>query len=316
MKKNMVICFVVLMLLALTACGEKEVTKNSVGNTQIDQASDEMKIELRSCKFAKEVRATDNECATSTYPAIDGKVYVDTVIVIINNSKDLTKKDFSGYVTYDERRYDLQYCIESYTLVSVENGDIPAAGKGSGGIVHLFASVPEEATESEKLTVHYTVDGKEYTSDVSSLDEEREPLVVKKELQKGDKESLYESTIEFEFVECKYTKYLQASDYANTEQYSGTKPFIDCVIKLTNKTTIGALTDIFGYSKINNEIIRADVRMETENNTKLEYLSQTGVEPGQTEYIHISVPVDETIDKEQFILRFNLGENCYYCKAE
>ena len=326
MKRIFMMLLAVCILVSLCACspsvsqenpkqttaGNDEATVNQTeGSSNTPEINTGVQVTLESCRFADEVRGADSECATMLYEDKDGKVYVDAVLFVLTDS-EMDADAFTGYVVYDDLRYDMQFCVDSYTGVSVDDDGVYAPG----GRVHMFASLPD-AAETADLTAVITVNGKEYTSKVAEKDS-RAALDQKTELRAGDKKSVLGGLVEFEVISCKYTKVLQAQDTANTEQYTSTKPFVDLVLKITNnmKNEEMVLTDFFGYVVVGEENVRADNRIEIENNTDLDYLSNVGVAPGKTEYVHVYAGVEETQDVSNLAMRFNLAGVCYYCYAE
>ena len=330
MKRLLTILLVLCILTGLCACSASESQGNNISDTQqtnegsnepnaeqtedsnnTPEANTGIQVTLESCRFADEVRGADSECATMLYEDKDGKVYVDAVLFVLSDT-EMDADAFTGYVVYDDLRYDMQFCVDSYTGISVNDDGVYAPG----GRVHMFVSLPD-AAETADLTAVMTVNGKEYTSKVAEKDS-RATLEQKTELKVGDKKSVFGGLVEFEVVSCEYTKVLQAQDTANTEQYTSAKPFVDFVLKITNnmKNEETVLTDFFGYVVVGDENIRANNKIEVENNTDLDNLSNVGVAPGETEYVHIYASVEETQDVSSLAMRFNLAGICYYCYAE
>ena len=160
------------------------------------------------------------------------------------------------------------------------------------------------------MTAVITVNGKEYTAKVAKK-EDHAGLGRKTEMKVGRKGTTYDGQVEFEVIACEVTEVLRGRDTANSKQYTGTKPFVDLVLKITNNMQ-GAddvLSHLFGYVIVDGEILRADTRIETENNTALE--SFTGIELGQAAYVHVVATAEE--NRIDSAIRFNFGENCYYC---
>lgn len=329
MKRIFMILLAVCILVSLCACsssvplenpkqttaGNDEATVNQTeGSSNTPETNTGVQVTLESCRFADEVRAADSECATTLYENKEGKVYIDTVLTVRTDST-IEKDAFAGYVVYDDLRYDLQFCADSYTGVSVDE-----YGDGvyyPGARVHMFTSVPD-AAEGADIEVVVTVNGKEFTSEVAEKDT-RTALEQKTELKIGDKKSFYDGLIEFEVVSCKYTKILRGQDVANSKQYSGTKPFIDLVLKVTNNATGEEQTlgdAFFSYTIVEGEIVRGETKVETNNNTDLKFLSLEGIAPGTTEYIHVYSVVEETQNMGDLMIRMNFGESCFYCYAE
>lgn len=330
MKKILISLLVVSILMSLCACSpsglldaaqqQQEQENETPTTSQTENAATkdipeepqkdtDVQVTLESCRFADEVRASDGEYASMLYADKEGKVYIDTVLTVMTDS-ELDADAFKGYVICSDRRYDMQYCIDSYTGVAVNKDNIPAPG----GRVHMFASVPD-AAESEDLEAVVIVNGKEYKSKVEGKDT-RPAFERKTQLKVGDKKSVLGGLVEFEVVSCKYTKVIQAQDVANTQQYTGTKPFVDLVLKITNNMEGEdmVLTNFFGYVAVGEENIRATCRMEIEDNTDLSL--NVNVAPGNTEYVHIYTGVEETQDAGSLAMRFNLAGVCYYCYAQ
>lgn len=339
MKRLLTLLLALCIATGLCACGQshsenntgqKETAANDPVHTQEHNENEEpetkpteneeadisqnanAQITIESCRFADEVRAADSECATVLYEDKDGKVYIDAVMNVLVDA-ELDADVFSGYVFYDERRYELQYCLESYTNVAVTDKNVSVPG----GRVHLFTSLPD-AAENEDLEVVMNLNGKEYKSKVEAKDK-RAPLEKKTQVKVGDKHSVMDGLITFEVISCKYTKYLQAQDTANTKQYTvGVGPIVDLVLKVTYNFTQkeGTYREVFGYVVINGENVRTGNRIENDNNTDVEHLSADDFAPGKAEYLHIFTGIEETQMGEDMAIRFNLGDVCYYCYVE
>lgn len=321
-EKLMALLLMLLMLFALSACkndntnASTDAKDNAVNNTtesKVENAVGNIEIEIESCSFANEVRALDGEYAGTLYEKIDGKIYVDVIAVVNNKSNvDFNQDNVSGYVTYEDLRYDFQYCSESYTSSSVDSDvTIPPNMQGR---IHLYTRLPAEAENQSGLIAHVIINGEEQDIAVEAMNNS-DPLSRKTQLHVGDKVDLMDGTVEFEVIDCVRSKYLRASDYANSKQYGGTNTLVDVILKIDNNLAEGEITDIFGYTKIGDEIILANVRIETENHTDLGYISSVGgVVPGKSEYIHVYSEIDEETPDDEAILRFNFGGNCYYIK--
>lgn len=187
------------MLLTLSACGSQEKNNGDGAkpsndmNSQLSSTGSAVAT-IEGCNFAKEIRAKDGEVATVTYPETDGKIYVDFVAVIENKGDtDIDADDVSGYVIYDDLRYDFQFCSESYTGVSVDDDAIPS---NTMGRIHMFAKLPADAEKETDLEAIVSIGGKEYKEKVKAIDTS-DALTKKIELKVGDKESLMNGAVEF-----------------------------------------------------------------------------------------------------------------------
>ena len=332
-QKNGIIAFLLVLsvFITLCACGsekqnvtnktnsniattlkgfDSESGESEISEKNITASADNADITVEGCNFAKEIQAKDGEVSTNSYPEIEGKIYVDFVAVVKNNGKkEISADSFSGYITYDELRYDFQYCSDSYTCVSVRNDAVPA---NETKRIHLFTRLPAEAENKTDLEAIVSICGKEY-KEIVKPNNNADALSTKTELKKGDKGSWMNGAVEYEVINCVYSKYMTATDYSNAEQYmAANKKIADVIIKIKNNTE-NEIADIFGYVKTGETAVRAHMKVETENNTKIDF---GGVEAGKTETVHLYVEVDENTDANDIILRFNFDSNCYYIRPE
>ncbi len=279
-------------------------------NNKVEVITGEEKISVESCRFSTTVTACDSEVSTLMYPATKGKVYVDAVILVDGNKMELTASDFAGTLTYSGFDYEFKYSVEEYTGIALSADNIPV---NSNARVHMFALVPEEAMNGGSLTANLTVCGQKFDCAVDAM-ATGDALSSKKELKAGDKETLFDGALEIEVVECTVTKYLTASDKENSQQYSGSSPFIDCVVKVTNKS-VNDISDIYGYINAGDSYKKSNVRIETANNTALTTLdSANSIKSGTVQYVHIFSEVAEDASSDVMI-RFNLGGKCFYVKS-
>ncbi len=312
LKRIFVVLMVFVMAIAtFSGCSdsEKNTQSNEAKNTEI--YVDDLKIEVLSCSFDKEVMGIDEELSGYGFTERNGKVYVNLALKITNNGTTALKKDdIKGYFEYDELRYDLQY--ELMLSVPVRNDD-DSLSPECIGFVNMISLVDEAAT-SEDLTVHFTIKENEYSEKVMPIDT-RSHLEKKTEVSAGDSfnvNGLYEVNV----IECVETKYLRATNYNESEQYQYyNKKFIDLVLSVKNNTNVN-LSAINGYVIIDEEGVRANERVENSENTDLEYLSIEPIKSGEEGIVHIFVTVDEDINTDGLAMRFNLGGNCYYCNVK
>ncbi len=270
----------------------------------------ELDIEVLNCSFDNAVTALDEEFMGSIYSAVDGDVYVDLVLKITNNSnKTLTKGCFSGSFTYKNIKHELRYAIDSSNSTSLGENGISA---NSVGIVHLYDRVEKEASE-QLLYVNYSICGKEFEKKVYPHDA-RNPLEKKTKLEIGDRvdaNGLYE----IEVISCSETPSISATSYEGTDQYMAAEgeKFIELLLKVKNNTQ-NDLRELRGYVIVSGNIIKANDRIEINENTDIQYLSSIPLKFSQEEYIHIFAPIPEGKSIGASAIRFNLGGNCYYCK--
>ena len=305
MKRFFAVMLVLCMIFGLCACdiAEKLQQPGSFGGKMpgqmkpIEQESEKGSVSIISCRFADEVAAADGEFKSMLYTEREDRVYVD-VVMEVRTEAEMTEDDFSGYVMYEDQRYDMQYCAEGEAATSVNDNPVTAPG----GRVHLFTLVPD-AAEGTDLEAVVTVDGQEHTCEVMEKDT-RAPLDKKVKLSVGDKESLADGAVEFEVVSCKYTKVLRAQDTANAKQYNIGGPFLDLVLKVTNHSQQAMLKNSLAYTVEGEDFVRGSSRYETENNTDLESFYEIGA--GKTEYVHFIFSVEENQTYADTAIRFNL----------
>lgn len=274
-----------------------------------DSNSEAPEIKTVRCVFREQITPADFEGYGTYFSAADGKVYVDLVLDINNKSDDsMTEEDISGYFTYDGLRYDMQFEVES------EHGEgflsySPCVKPGERRIVHLICSVGEAAA-SEPLTVNYKVYGKtEFETITVSEDSSAYTLEEKTELKIGDTVNI-EDKYNIEVTDCSVKKYLTASDYANSRQYTNYNgSFFELILKVKNNSS-EPLSDISAYTFVDGQAIKATKEIETKNNTELMYLSFDALQPGEEEYIHLYVSVEEGISSEGLAMRVNFFGTC------
>lgn len=300
--------------------GEAKDRKNEETDVKSDDkqgveiSDDEYVVEFIGCNYADEVTALDKEYIGNIFSGSDDEVYVDLVLGILNNSdENFTENSISAYVMYEDARYDMQFEVESDFSTGFLSYGAKYVVPGDYQIIHLFKSLEKDA-ENEDLTVTYSVNGRDFECEVSPKDN-RDALKRKTKVFVGDKvdaNGLYK----FEVVSCKTTKILKAQDLENTEQYepmAGGKEFFELVLKIKNNSDF-ALNDIRGYTEIDGEFVSATAAIETDNNTDIDKYGSLA--SGEEEYYHIYTTIDEDADTDGLIMRFNLGNVCYYCEIE
>ncbi len=312
-RKNILalIMALVICLTMLAGCADSSTDTSGDSAAKADSEEieiDGIKVTPLSCEFDNELLGIDEELAQSGFTKLDGKVYVNLALKIVNNgTEDFTEDDISAYFEYNGLRYDMQYELMTVKPASVNDDDIPV---GYAGVVYLFYVVEEAATE-ESITVHYTIKGNEYEKEVAPLDT-RTAFEKKTELSVGDKLDI-DGIFEIEVISCSETEYLRAENYAETDQYGsyGDK-FIDLVLKVNNKTDVDAAS-FYAYTVVDDVRILSSSRIETDDNTKLKDIS---LKAGEEGIIHLFVAVDENLDTTGMSMRLNILENCYYCVVE
>ena len=169
MRKIMAFTLAVLYMLALCACGNdgapstqrpKAEQNTAVAQTETvtteSQAMEQVSgdIEFLSCRFADEVHAADGEYTAMLYQQIEGKVYVDLVFSVNNQTSDeISEEDIFGWLVYQDTNNTLQYCRDNSISTTVESDPVLP---GEHTYVHLFTRLPAEA-EKENITVYYTI---------------------------------------------------------------------------------------------------------------------------------------------------------------
>lgn len=316
MKRMIGLLLALLMMLSLCACGgtgadnemaaEPETPETEATAQQLQKISED--ITLLSCRFADSVHAIDDEFIGSLYEKIQGRIYVDMVFSVDNNSgEDFGPDQISGRLTYQEEEWELHYCRESATSVGVN--DNPVGDEFA--LVHLFTRLPAEA-EQEDLTVTYTVNGEEYTCKVAPK-QTTEGLDRKTEVRQGDVISLLDGDYAFEVLEVGIIENLQAS-YQTDDYYIG--PFAIVKLNVTNNHPGRTLYDIQGYTKLDNEWMRISVDIEGGEFTDFEGLDYYGVAPGESRLVYIYFGIDEDEISDDLMIRFNLCGSCYYAKIQ
>ncbi|MBR5239540.1 MAG: hypothetical protein IKW04_03055 [Clostridia bacterium] len=296
----------VLTVSLLAGCGVNQ-SQESSNTLQVDG----LEIEVLACEFDKEVMGIDEEFSGYGFTERDGKVWVNLMLKIKNNSEnDIGEDELSGYFTYDDLRYDLQY--ELWSVAPTRNND-ESIEPGCVAVVSLVNLV-DQAAMKEDLTVYYTVLDKQFEKKVAPMDT-RTPFEKKVKVSVGDKIDV-EGLYEIEVLECKEKAYLQASDYENSEQYQTYEgKFVDLVLKVKNNSG-SDFEGVNGYTLVGEEFIRTAERIESQDNTELEWVSDSPMKNGEEGIIHLFVTVEEDYDTSDLAMRFNLAGNCYYCEVE
>ena len=311
MKKFVSIILVAVMLFAMAGCaGSKNGTEaGSVKNEEKEDVISDGKVSaiLESCRFADQIHGIDGEYVAGYIPAGDTKVFVDVVFYIKENSRAVTEEDFSGYIMYENERYDLQFATEYYNCVGVETlENYPADQVGR---IHLFSQIPEAAMD-EAVEVNLTALTEEMTVLVEAMDTS-EPLSRKTEVNVGD-EIVTESGVVIKIKKCEVTEYIYASDTKNSLEYRlfGTGDVIDLVIDITNGSDY-PFNGAWVYSINEDGVVKGECKVETNNNTEISDIDSDGIPSGKSEIIHL---IAES-NGDDNIIRFNIDGVCYYCKG-
>ncbi|MDO4617955.1 MAG: hypothetical protein Q4B31_00360 [Clostridia bacterium] len=315
MNKNSVFAFIMIIAISITmftGCGNDiPVNDNSNTNTEELKVGD-LNVEVLSCEFDKEVMGIDEEMSSWGFTERNGKVYVNLALKITNNGTTTFNKDnISAYFEYEELRYDLQY--ELMSVAPINNND-DSITQDCVGIVYMLTTVDEAAT-SEDITVYYTINGKEYKEKVKPIDT-RSALEKKIKVSVGDKFNVNE-LYDVEVMECSVKKYLQTTNFADSEQYqSYGKNFVDLIIKVKNNTSVELKEGIQGYVLVGDGGSSASTDIEIDNNTDLKDLDLAPLKSNEEGIIHIYATVDENEATDGLGMRFNFAGNCYYCEAK
>ena len=321
MKKLLSLLLVFVLVLSLCACefmkneggkADKKVDKEKNKEVASNVTESGVEFEVSSCAFDYEIMGIDEESSNWGYTKRDGKVYVNLTLKITNNSEETLNKDsISGYFVYDESEHEMQYNLAS---VAPELKDGDNIKPGNIGIVNLFSLVDEAAIKKD-IVVKYSIDGNEYEEKVGPVDT-RDAFSKKTEVSKGDTIDV-EGFYEVEIVECTTKEALMATNYEESEKYivGAGKKIIDLVLKVKNNTDID-LTEISGYTIMDDTIYKTACKIEIDDNTDFAYLSGKPLEAGKEEYIHLYTRVEEGVDIKDFAMRFNLAGNCYYCYVD
>lgn len=265
-------------------------------------------ITLLSCRFDQEVTAQDREYTAMLYADRANQVYVDMCFYVSPKFFEggKTLPHFAAEITYNEHTYELDYTIETGGNTSFEKAGVPT----TGGYVHMITSLPDEALDQEGLEVRYSIGSEQYTCQVGPIVTEGK-LDNKTELSVGFQDTIYGGMVEIEVVDIRCEKYLVATKGGEDDRYDwyGSYTYVDVILKITNNFASESLSEPLGYTIDGDSMTRTACRVETDHNTKLEYL--TSIEPGQTEYIHVYATIDDSSDEVG--LRINFGGKLYYC---
>ena len=319
MKKFLSCTLALLLVLSLSACGQKEATPDkdtpvpdSTPTSSAAIIAKDCEFTVLNCSFKKEVTAQDEELIGSSFSEREGKVFVDLVLKVKNTgNSEITKDTISGYFMYSDLRYDMQFEVESGTQTAFVSGTATVPAQETA-IVHLLALVDKAAT-SESLTVNYTIGDKQYTEAVKQEDT-RTALQKKTKVSVGDK--IDNGLYSFEVIECTNKQYLQTTNLAEGKQYQpfGNGQFIHLLLKVKNNTS-SSLKSITTYTSVGDQITRGNSEKEIKNNLEMEELSNEPLAAGEEQYCHLYVVVDENVNTAGLAIRFNLGGICYYCEV-
>ena len=312
----------VMVIIMLAGCDTNNGGDTNSGNADNKENRQEtvgdVKVEVLACEFDKEVMGIDEESSGYGFTERDGKVYVNLALKVTNNSSEtLTEDNFSGYFEYNDLRQDLQFELWNVAPKKDNENILP----GCVGIVYMLSVVEEAAMDSE-LTVHFSVSGKEFKEKVSPIDT-RSAFEKKTKVSVGDKFNV-NGLYDVEVISCQEKQYIQASNFAESEQYEamGDDKIIDLVLKVKNNTDSN-FGEIKGYAPVNGQFSWADVQIEVNNNTEFKNLSDRendttseALKPGQEEYIHVCAMIEQNENADNSAVRFNIAGNCYYCEIE
>ena len=323
MKRILTSLLVLIMAVSMLAgCGANnggESNSNNVVNKDNRQETvGDVKVEVLACEFDKEVMGIDEESSGYGFTERDGKVYVNLALKVTNNSSEaLTEEAFSGYYEYNDLRQDLQYELQNVAPKKDNENILP----GCVGVVYMLNVIEEAAMDSE-LTVHFSVNGKEFKEKVSPIDT-RSAFEKKTKVSVGDKFNV-NGLYDVEVISCQEKQYIQATNFAESEQYKamGDDKIIDLVLKVKNNTDTN-FGEIKGYAPVNGQFSWADVQIEVNNNTEFKNLGDRendttteALKPGQEEYIHVCAMIEQNESADNSAVRFNIAGNCYYCEVE
>lgn len=279
-----------------------------VAETAEDEAVDVRfeNVELVGCWFVKSVHALDGEYIGSGYEEREGKVFVDLVLYVNNDTeKDFDDECISGIVVYEGVKRELQFARESSHLAAMSSDPI---GAGEVGYVHLFTLLPEEAV-NETVTVTYTLNGEEYTCEAEEKSEQ-DPLEAKTRLEVGDVSSVYDGQMELKVTAAEVVENMQASNQSGA-YYPG--PFVLVELEVTNNHPSAIVDNIFSYAVIEDGYSRISPRVENDAGDGFAYLEM--IAPGETQTVYIFMDKEEDMDEDDMIIRFNFAENCYYVQV-
>lgn len=289
------------------------------------------KFRVVECVFDANLTGQDEEYYDVAFAPSERKyVYVDLVLEVENTGdKPFGKENISAYFMYDDLRYDMEFSLEGKNSKGCSSTEYINVGGvstkvdrtiKSGDIDFLHMSVygiEKEAVGSD-ITVIYTIDGKEFEEKVA-VKEEKDLLTSKTEVKVGDVVDV-NGRYSFEVLDCDIKKYLQATNLAESEQYEtfGSGSIVDLKIKFTNNTKFTA-EKIEPYAVLNDQIYKGECGVEYDNNTKISGVLGAKENPtldaGSDNICHLYFAGVEEADADNFIVRFNVGGVCYYCKV-
>jgi len=245
-------------------------------------------------------------------------VYVDLVIKAENiGTNPFTDAYLTSYLMYDDARKDMQFKMENKSSTAFESGSIPV---GESRIIHMITLLPEEA-KNQALTVTYK-HGKEVGEHKVTSQPNISVRGDKTRLSVGEKKKI-DGDYTFEILEVDVKKYYGASNVAETKQYYYSSQMFSGIgtsdedpveafyvrIKVKNHTD-APLTELYAYSVTpDGKIAKADVKIETHDNTDLTNLSSsTPVYADKDGTILLVLP---HVNSDS-IMRFNVGNTCFY----
>ena len=266
-------------------------------------------IQLLSCRFADEIRGADGEVVSIHYSKLDGKVYVDLLFAVDNTtSKQIDNSTISGWLSFRDVKTELKYCRDGANATNVNNEPVlPDAY----GYVHLFAQLEAEA-ENEDLTVHYTVNDKEYECTVKGKNTD-DPLSAKTQIKAGDAADVPYTDYAFKVLSVGKVENLQVSNQTDT-YFSGPFALVKLEVSNNHATRVIGVNDIFAYTKNADSYTRISVDVENEDGTAFssDYLS---IAPGEKEVVYVYAKLS-LLGTEAPTIRINIAGTCYYAIVE
>ena len=293
----------------------QSVTEDDVVTTP--ESKKEFTFEVVECVFDNSITAVDEEYVYNSYEEKENRVYVDLVLRVVNTGNTpVTENDFSGYLIYNNKRYDMQMAIEGATGVSLGASEVKAKDVAK---VHLFAYLDKKAENSD-ITVTYTVSGKTYEEKVKPAINSSNSLDKKTEIKVGYVINV-DSRYSFEVIEASSVEFIHAQNSSSSKQYKPLvkdKKFAHVLIKLKNNTELPvSYSNTLVYTITDDVVTKGKFAKETSNNTEIDTHGKVSLNADEEEFVHLYVDINDTdVAAGNLILRFNLGGNCYYCKIK
>lgn len=308
MKKILLFFLCFLMLATMCACSiispntGKETAEVTDSAPVLPEGA--VILELESCSFVKKIYSSyDPEIAGNFIPEKEGKIYVDCVFSVVQNSIVVSDMDFSADIEFKGEKYPFNFCYELNDNAGIRTqAGFPS---NTGGKIHLFATLPAEAEEKTDLEVTISAYGEEYVSLVAPRSQTG-PL-EDKVLLKANTEYNPQSGLTFKLLGAGKYAYISAWQAEESKKYKGDGDVYDVVIEITNNTD-EAIKKIYSYTFNEEGPIKGSSLIENADHNDLLSLSEYPLEKGQKGIVHVYLYADDS----DGTLRMNIADKCYY----